>query len=313
MGRGDARPRPLRHLRHRRALRRRPSPGRGRRPPPHRPGRRHLRPRRARLRRLLGRGAALRRAAGVRPVRHRARRGPGRAAVAGPGAGPWTSASTKPAFTAAWPSSAGDRRRRRLPGEPHPPAGAPLPGPGAGADIAALGAALAEGNAAPFSAVVRLPGQACTWPRSTERFLARRGRRCGRRPSRAPPPPPTGPGQGPRRERDDRRPRPQRPGPGVRVGLGDGADLLPSSTTRGWSTSCARSRGGCARPRLGRGHRRHLPSGLGHRGAEDRRVGASSRGSSREPRGCTAGPSGGSTPTGRGRPQRGDPHVLDRG
>ncbi|MEJ7585497.1 MAG: chorismate-binding protein [Acidimicrobiales bacterium] len=50
---------------------------------------------------------------------------------------------------------------------------APLP---AGADVAALGAALAEGNPAPFSAVVRLPAQGVhVASASPERFLSRDG------------------------------------------------------------------------------------------------------------------------------------------
>ena len=52
---------------------------------------------------------------------------------------------------------------------------APLP---AGADVAALGAALADGNPAPFSAVVRLPEQDVhVASASPERFLARDGDR----------------------------------------------------------------------------------------------------------------------------------------
>ncbi|HEY8787701.1 MAG TPA: anthranilate synthase component I family protein [Actinopolymorphaceae bacterium] len=51
---------------------------------------------------------------------------------------------------------------------------APLP---AGTDVAALGAALAEGNPAPFSAVVRLPGRGIEIASaSPELFLRRRGR-----------------------------------------------------------------------------------------------------------------------------------------
>jgi len=51
---------------------------------------------------------------------------------------------------------------------------APLP---AGADVAALGAALAEGNPAPYSAVVRLPAQGVlVASASPERFLRRAGR-----------------------------------------------------------------------------------------------------------------------------------------
>jgi para-aminobenzoate synthetase component 1 len=52
---------------------------------------------------------------------------------------------------------------------------APLP---PGADVAALGAALAEGNPAPFSAVVRLPGHGIhVASASPERFVSRAGRR----------------------------------------------------------------------------------------------------------------------------------------
>ena len=50
---------------------------------------------------------------------------------------------------------------------------APMP---PGADVAALGAALAEGNPAPYSAVVRLPAAGClVASASPERFLARDG------------------------------------------------------------------------------------------------------------------------------------------
>ena len=50
---------------------------------------------------------------------------------------------------------------------------APLPD---GADVAALGAALAEGNPAPYSAVVRLPAHGCAVASaSPERFLRRDG------------------------------------------------------------------------------------------------------------------------------------------
>src|SRR5262249_48767743 len=59
---------------------------------------------------------------------------------------------------------------------------APLPQPaevgfGGTTDIAALGAALAVGNPAPFSAVIRLPAQGVhVASASPERFLSRRGR-----------------------------------------------------------------------------------------------------------------------------------------
>ncbi len=59
------------------------------------------------------------------------------------------------------------------------------------------------------------------------------------------------PGQGPGRERDDRRPGPQRPGSGVRVGLGAGPrPARPSSATRAWPTWSARWRARL-RPGLG--------------------------------------------------------------
>ncbi len=52
----------------------------------------------------------------------------------------------------------------------------PTPPPGTTTDIAALGAALAKGNPAPFSAVVRLPAHGvAVASASPERFLSRRG------------------------------------------------------------------------------------------------------------------------------------------
>jgi para-aminobenzoate synthetase component 1 len=92
----------------------------------------------------------------------------------GPGAEQWTSSLDRPAFCAGVDSirasiAAGDvyqvNLTRRM--------SAPLP---AGADMAALGAALAEGNPAPYSAVVRLPAHGIlVASASPERFLRRDG------------------------------------------------------------------------------------------------------------------------------------------
>jgi para-aminobenzoate synthetase component 1 len=92
----------------------------------------------------------------------------------GPPAGTWTSSLSEDEFKAGVRSirasiEAGDvyqvNLTRRL-SAPMPPAG----------DVAALGAALAEGNPAPYSAVVRLPAAGClVASASPERFLARDG------------------------------------------------------------------------------------------------------------------------------------------
>ncbi len=67
---------------------------------------------------------------------------------------------------------------------------APLP---PGADIAALGAALAQGNPAPYSAVVRLPAQGClVASASPERFLWRDGDQVASAPIKGTAPEPAG-------------------------------------------------------------------------------------------------------------------------
>ncbi len=108
--------------------------------------------------------------ASVRP----ARPWPGRP-WCGPPAESWSSSMDEEAFKSGVRSirasiAAGDvyqvNLTRRL--------SAPAP---AGADVAALGAALAEGNPAPYSAVVRLPSIGChVASASPERFLRRDGR-----------------------------------------------------------------------------------------------------------------------------------------
>jgi para-aminobenzoate synthetase component 1 len=92
----------------------------------------------------------------------------------GPTPEAWTSSLTEAGFKAGVRSvrasiAAGDvyqvNLTRRL--------SAPMP---AGGDVAALGAALAEGNPAPYSAVVRVPAAGClVASASPERFLARSG------------------------------------------------------------------------------------------------------------------------------------------
>jgi len=66
---------------------------------------------------------------------------------------------------------------------------APLPPE---ADVAALGAALAEGNPAPFSAVVRIPGRCEVASASPERFLSRDGRLLRSSPIKGTAPDPSG-------------------------------------------------------------------------------------------------------------------------
>ena len=174
---------------------------------------------------------------------------------------------------------------------------APLP---PDADVAALGAALAEGNPAPYSAVVRLPaprdrgrlGVARAVPadrRPPRRVQADQGH--GGRAGRLPP-------QGPRRERDDRRPRAQRPRAGVRVGIGRGAEPAGGRAPPGPPPpGVHRSGPASARLWLGRGDRRP-PSRRGRSPA--RRSSPPSPPSTgwRPRRGrSTAGPWAGSTPT----------------
>ncbi|MGH9275655.1 MAG: anthranilate synthase component I family protein [Acidimicrobiales bacterium] len=124
--------------------------------------------------------------ASVRP----ARPWPGRP-WCGPAADSWTSSLDEAAFTTGVRSirasiAAGDvyqvNLTRRL-SAPAPP----------GADVAALGAALAEGNPAPYSAVVRLPSIGChVASASPERFLWRDGAIVSSAPIKGTAPDPTG-------------------------------------------------------------------------------------------------------------------------
>jgi para-aminobenzoate synthetase component 1 len=109
----------------------------------------------------------------------------------GPAAGAWRSSLSEDAFKAGVRAirasiAAGDvyqvNLTRRL--------SAPLP---PGGDVAALGAALAEGNPAPYSAVVRVPGAGClVASASPERFLWRDGDRVESGPIKGTAPEPAG-------------------------------------------------------------------------------------------------------------------------
>ncbi|MGZ4717477.1 MAG: anthranilate synthase component I family protein [Acidimicrobiales bacterium] len=100
----------------------------------------------------------------------------------GPAPDAWTSSLDRPAFEAGVEQiraaiGAGDVYQVNLTRRLSAPLSARAGGAGA-ADVAALGAALAVGNPAPFSAVVRLPGHGVeVASASPERFLARDGDR----------------------------------------------------------------------------------------------------------------------------------------
>ena len=140
------------------------APGRRRGPVADRPGGRDVGPGRPGVGGDLGRGAAVRRAAGAGPLRRV------RPARPWPGT-PWHGARSTPGRrrSTATGSRRGQRhprrhrRRRRLPGQPHPPAlGCRCP---PGPTSRRWGRPLAEGNPAPYAAVVRLPSVGCQWPR----------------------------------------------------------------------------------------------------------------------------------------------------
>ena len=105
----------------------------------------------------------------------------------GPAPGSWSTSLDRAGFTDGVATireeiAAGDvyqvNLTRRLRAPLAPLDGGDGSGGGWSHDVAALGAALAEGNPAPFSAVVRLPGHGVhVASASPERFLARRGRR----------------------------------------------------------------------------------------------------------------------------------------
>ncbi len=99
----------------------------------------------------------------------------------GPGVDEWTSSLDEAGFTAGVRAireaiAAGDVYQVNLTRRVSAPMAGP-PTSGTSTDIAALGAALAVGNPAPFSAVVRIPSHGIfVASASPERFLARRGR-----------------------------------------------------------------------------------------------------------------------------------------
>ena len=98
----------------------------------------------------------------------------------GPGIDRWTSSLDEAGFTAGVRAireaiAAGDVYQVNLTRRVSAPMPGP-PAPGSSTDIAALGAALAVGNPAPFSAVVRIPSAGLfVASASPERFLSRRG------------------------------------------------------------------------------------------------------------------------------------------
>ena len=118
---------------------------------------------------------------------------------------------------------------------------------GPSADVAALGAALAEGNPAPVL------GRGAGAGRPGGVGVARALPPARRRHGRVPPHQGHGrdrrrlPGQGPGRERDDRRPGAQRPGPGVRVRLGRRARVVRGGATPGLHHLVSTVRAGCDR------------------------------------------------------------------
>ena len=208
------------------------------------------------------------------------------------------------------------RRRRRVPGQPHPPAVAPRCRPTP--TIAALGAALAE----------RQPGavQRGRAPAATTASRSRRRRpsgsspvaaaACGRRPSRARPRRRRRlPAQGPGRERDDRRPRAQRP----RAGCASSGSVHVPVAARGRAPPRARPPGqhrrgpAAGRRRLGRAARRHVPARLGDRRPQARRPRPHRPARAGRARRLLRGRRLGRRRPPAGRAQRRHPHVLGRG
>ena len=218
----------------------------------------------------------------------------------GPPADAWTSSLVRGRVQGRGAVDPGvDRGRRRVPGEPHPAAlGAAAGGRRRGR--AGRGARRGQPGAVQRRRA-RSPPRAAWWRRprrsgssGATATSSSRGR------SRAPPRTPRGlTGQGPGRERDDRRPRPQRPRAGVRVRLRRRCRRCsPSSTTPGSCTSCRPSRG---RLRPGCGWADAIaatfPPGLGHRRAEARRPRAHRRARAGAPRRLLRRGRAGSTPT----------------
>ena len=207
----------------------------------------------------------------------------------------------------------GDRRRRRLPGEPDPPAeraaaaGCVDGCPGCSARRGQPGAVQRRGAAARSWRAdgVRVPRVVPGPPRPGGLVVPDQGHGG---------PPGQLPGQGRRRERDDRRPRPQRSGPGLRERVGRGAGVAGRRAASGAVPPRLNgARTAASGRRLARADRCHLSARLGDRSAQAGRPGGHPAAGTGRPRNllrCRG--LGGRRPRRRGTERR-DPHLLGRG